>query len=721
MLFSFCYPGKMNFCISNSLFIPEVIPCRGIQPERRRLCLNVQFPIFMKKKLLFFIFSTLIMSQNTEAQTASPTLLTPEILWQVGRLGLDCVSPDGQWAVYGVQRYDVSKNKGTRTLYIVKISSGESRPLTDPDQTATDAAFRPDGQRIGFLMGGKLHEVKPEGSAIAKVSDEEMNGFQYAPNGKFILYTKDVKKDQTPQEIFPDLPQTSGRMFDGLFYRHWKSWHDYKYSNIFYAPYTDGQLGAEGINIMNERFDSPLRPMGGMEQISWSPDARFIIYTCRKLNGTAEALSTDSDLYAYELASGQTINFTAGLKGYDLDPVFSPDGKYLAWTSMERPGYEADRTRLMVLDLANMSRTELTAGWNYEANHPQWAPDSKSLYFISSTDFTYQLYQIGLNNPKPRRITEGQHDFTSLKVAGNTLVSTRVSMAAPAELYAVDPANGQMRRLTTATASPWDQLEKGKVERHTVKTKDGKNLNVWVIFPPGFDKNKKYPALVYNQGGPQSALSQGFSYRWNFQLMAAQGYVVVAPCRRGMPGSGQEWCDAIMNDWGGKPMQDVLDATDYAAKLPGVDGSRMGAIGASYGGFAVYWLAGNHQKRFKTFISHCGLFNLESFIGTTEEVWFPMNDLGGAYWKAPDAAAWSRFSPHKYVKNWDTPILVIHNELDFRVPFSEGMQAFQAAQLLGIRSKLLTFPDEGHWMSKPQNSILWQRVFFQWLDSTLKQ
>jgi dipeptidyl aminopeptidase/acylaminoacyl peptidase len=667
---------------------------------------------FMKQLHLFVFLLMLFSGAITHAQNQ---VLTPELLWKIGRVSLDCVSPDGQQAVYGVQRYDVSKNKSYRVLYIVKISSGETKALTDPDQTASDAAFRPDGQRIGFLRDGKLCEVKPEGSAIATVSDLEINGFQYAPNSQYILFTQDVKKDLTTAELNPDLPMTSGRVFDGLFYRHWKSWHDYKYSNIFYAPYQDSKLTAAPINIMNERFDSPLRPMGGMEQITWSPDGKFILYACRKLQGTAEAQSTNADLYAYELSSGQTINFTADLKGYDIDPVFSPDGRYLAWTSMERPGYEADRTRLMVLDITTMSRVELTEGWNYEANHPQWAADSKSLYFISSTDFTYQLYQIGLNDQKIRRITEGQHDYTSLKVAGKNLITTRVSMANPAEVYSVDPGNGQAKRLSNATDDPWNSIEKAKVERHTVKTKDNKNLNVWMIFPPGFDPSKKYPAILYCQGGPQSPLSQGFSYRWNMQLMAANGYVVIAPCRRGMPGSGQEWCDAIMNDWGGKPIQDLLDATDYAAKLPGINAARIAAVGASYGGYAVNFLAGNHQKRFYTFISHCGLFNLESFFGTTEEVWFPMNDLGGPYWKAPDANTWNRHSPHKYVKNWDRPILIIHNELDFRVPFSEGMQAFQAAQLMGIPSRLLTFPDEGHWMSKPQNSLLWQRTFFEWL------
>ena len=646
--------------------------------------------------------------------------LTPELLWKIGRVALDCVSPDGKYAVYGVQRYDLPKNKSTRVLYVVDIKTGETRALTNPEETASDAEFRPDGKRIGFLRDGKLCEVSPESSHIVKVSDEEFNGFHYAPNGQYILFTRDVKMDKTAAEVYPDLPNTTGRVIDNLFFRHWKSWRNYTYSNVFYAGYSDSKLTSGPVNIMNERFDSPLQPMGGMEQITWSPDSRFIVYTCRKLHGTAEAQSTNSDLYAFELSSGKTVNFTEGLPGYDLDPVFSPDGRYLAWTSLARAGNEADRPRLMILDTRTQQRSELTEGWTYEANNPQWAPDGKSLYFISTENFSYQYYQIGLADRKIRRITDGQHDYTALKVVGNDLIGTRVSMANPAELYAVNAQSGVARALSFATDDPWKNIAKGKVERRTVKTTDGKNLNVWMIFPPDFDPKKKYPTLLYCQGGPQSALSQFFSYRWNMQLMAASGYIVVAPCRRGMPGSGQDWNDAISGDWGGGAMQDLLDATDYAAKEPYVDAARLGAVGASFGGYSVYWLAGNHKKRFKTFIAHDGIFNLESFYGETEEIWFVHNDMDGAYWKSPKPKSYTQFSPHLYVQNWDTPILVIHNELDFRIPVTQGIQAFSAAQLQNIPSRFLYFPDEGHWMQKAQNSILWQRTFFDWLDKYLK-
>lgn len=652
---------------------------------------------------------------------AQNQLLSPELLWKIGRVGLDAVSPDGKTAVYGVVKYDMSSNKGTRTLYLVNVQSGETRLLTDPEKSSFDAEFHPDGKKIGFLRDGKLHEISIEGPGEAvKVSDLEINGFHYAPNGKHMLFAQDVKLDKNLQEENPDLPKSSGRASDGLFYRHWRSWHDYAYSNVFFVDYSNGKFSSEPVNIQgNERFDSPLTPDGGMEQISWSPDSRWIVYTCRKLNGTAEAQSTNSDLYAYEVASGKTLNFTADLPGYDRDPVWSPDGRYLLWTSLERAGYEADRPRLMMLDIQTQQRQELSAGWTYEMNSPVWSADSKTVYFLSSENFTYQVYQITLADKKIRRITDGVHDYTALKGTGTDLVTTRTSMTSPPEVYAVNVRTAAARRLSFATEEVWGKLALPKVERRTVKTFDGKDMNVWLVLPPNFDPAKKYPALVYAQGGPQSALSQFFSFRWNFTLMASQGYVVVAPCRRGMPGSGQAWNDAITGKWG-DAMKDYLSATDAAAKEPFVDAGRMGAIGASFGGYAVYWLAGNHNKRFKAFISHCGLFNLESFYGTTEEVWFPNYDFEGAYWQRPVPKMYQNDSPHRYVQNWDTPILVIHNELDFRVPFGEGMQAFQAAQLRGIPSRFLSFPDEGHWMSKPQNSLLWQREFYSWLDKWLK-
>jgi dipeptidyl aminopeptidase/acylaminoacyl peptidase len=673
----------------------------------------------MKQIGIVFILLLLGFNNSMAQQT-----LTPELLWKIGRVGLDDVSPDGQWAVYGVQRYDVAENKGTRGLFLVNISTGESRALTDGQTSDREATFHPSGQMVLFLRGGKLQQVPVNGTAtVTKVSDLSLNGFRLSPDGKRILFIQDTRLGQAPVDVHPDLPKTTGRVFDQLMYRHWMSWHEQQYSHVWYANFENGQITGKSIDIMaDERFHCPLQPGGGIEQVTWSPDGRFIAYTCRKLNGTAEAQSTNSDIYVYELKTGRTLNFSSDLGGYDQDPIFSPDGRYLAWTSMATPGYEADNTRLMVLDVASGQRTELTAGWNWECNHPQWAADSKSLYFLSSNDFTYQLHQIDRETRKINALTKGRHDYSSLKVAGNMLVALRTQLDAPAEIYAIEPASGSARRLTTATQIPWDGLAKAQVQRRSVRTTDGKDMNVWVVLPPNFDAKKRYPAILLCQGGPQSAVSQNFSYRWNTQLMAAKGYVVVYPCRRGMPGGpeGRAWNAAISRDWGGQAMRDLLSAIDDVKKEPWIDANRLAAVGASFGGYSVYWLAGNHDKRFKAFISHCGMFNTESWWGTTEEMWFAKHDLGDGYWVNPKDPAWTTFNPIRYADKWDTPMLVIHNELDFRVPFSEGMQAFQAAQMRGVPSRFLSFPDEGHWMTKPQNSLHWQREFFGWLDQWLK-
>lgn len=668
----------------------------------------------------YFAFWLLLMSTVLTAQKT----LTPELLWALGRVHLEDVSPNGNMAVYSVTRYDIAQNKSAKTLYLHHLNTGATVQLTSDQLKSGDAQFTPDNQRVGFLRNGTLFEVNIDGANEHMVSEYPMNGFKYAPNGQYLLFGMDVKLDPTPADRYPDLGQNSARISDGLFYRHWTDWHDYAYGHLFFAKYEKGQFTSEPKDVMEgERFDFPLRPMGGMEQVQFSPDGRFIAYTCRKLNGTAEAVSTNSDIYVYEVASGRTLNFSGDLPGYDMDPIFSPDGKYLAWTSMETPGYEADKTRLMVLNLGTQLRTDYTEGWKWECNNPQWSGDSKTIFFLSSTDFTYQAYAVGIADKEIRRITDGRHDLHSLKVAGKQLVATSTAMDAPAEVVVINPGTGVIRPITSVTTPVWSAIDKGKVYRRMVRTTDGKEMNVWVVTPPGFDPRKKYPALLYCQGGPQSAVSQSFSYRWNLQLMAANGYVVVAPCRRGMPGGpeGQDWNAAISRDWGGQAMQDLLSATDDIKKEPWIDGERLGAVGASFGGYSVYWLAGNHNKRFKAFISHCGMFNTESWWGTTEELWFAQHDLGTDYWSQPTDAAWTRFSPHLYVHQWDTPIMVIHNEKDFRVPFSEGMQAFQAAQMRGIPSRMLSFPDEGHWMMKPQNSILWQREFFRWLDQWLKE
>ncbi len=657
---------------------------------------------------------------------AQPTPLTPERLWQFGRVSLDDVSPDGSLAVYGVTRYSIEENKGNRDLFVVPTAGGEARKVTAFPGSEFNAQFRPDGKKIGFLSGGQLWEMNPDGSDAAPVSEIEggVNGFSYSPAGNQVLFVKEVQIEKTIHDKYPDLPKATGRLMDGLMYRHWTEWEDGAYSHIFLAPYvqtakiTDASLK----DIMpGEPFDAPMQPFGGMEEIAWSPDGFLVAYTCKKLSGTEYAVSTDSDIYLYDQQADKTTNLSQGNPGYDREPTFSPDGQSLIWTSMAKAGFESDRTRIIHYGIHSLQKKELTAGFDQEANSPRWSRDGKEIFFISGIEATYQLCALDVATLKYRQITTGDHDYTQFAVLPKGLLGARMSISSPTELFTVDLKSGKETALSDVNKELLSRTAMGDVQSRWITTPDGKRMKVWVVLPPGFDPNKKYPALLYCQGGPQSAVSQFFSYRWNLQLMAANGYVVVAPNRRGLPSFGQRWNDEISGNWGGLVMQDLLTAIDTVSAEPYIDKDRLGAVGASFGGFSVYWLAGNHDKRFKTFISHCGLFNMTSWFGTTEEVFFANHDLDGPYWDPAPNPSYLLYSPHLFVKKWDTPILVIHNEKDFRVPLGEGMQAFQAAQLQGIPSQFLYFPDEGHWVNQPQNSILWQRVFFEWLDQWLKK
>lgn len=662
------------------------------------------------------------------ASASAQDVLTPELLWKLQRVSAPAVAPDGSRLVYGITAYDVAANKGDTDLFLVDVSGGDPVRLTDLKGSESSATWRPDGQWVGFLSskGGsrQLWEVRADGRKMRQVTDVEggIANFRYSPDGTRISFTADVKLDQTVNDMYPDLPEANARIMDGLMYRHWDSWHDYAYSHLFVAPYKDGWVGEARDLMGGERFDTPLNPFGGVEQIGWSPDGKRIAYTAKKTSGTAYTVSTNSDIYIVDLESGETTNLTEGMMGYDVEPVFSPDGGRIAWLSMERDGYEADRNRLFVHDFAAGTSVELTAGYDNDAHSPVWAADGQSIFFTSDSWGTVQIFAVAASGGEVRRVTEGVFDYVSLDVARQgdeeVLVASRRSMSSPNEIYRVDARTGEAEQITFANREILAGIELGRVEKRMVEATDGGEILTWVIYPPGFDPARRYPALLYAQGGPQGTVSQFFSYRWNFQLMAAHGYIVVAPNRRGVPSFGQEWKEQISGDWGGQAMQDLLSSIDAVAAEPFVDETRLGAIGASFGGYTVYWLAGNHEGRFRTLIAHAGVFNLESMYGATEEMFFVNFDLGGAYWDRPDS--YEKFSPHRFVENWDTPILVIHGEKDFRVPIGEGMQAFTAAQLRGIESRFLYFPEEGHWILSPQNGILWHRVFFDWLGRYLQ-
>jgi len=651
--------------------------------------------------------------------------LTPEKLWEIGRVGLDDVSPDGKLVLYGVTYFALEENKGNRDLYIVPSKGGLVRKVTSFVGSEYNARFRPDGEKIGFISATsgspQMWEMSIDGLDKKQVTEIEggISGFSYSPSGDHILFTADVKLDEDIHDMYPDLPHANARIIDDLMYRHWNHWHDYKYGHVFYAPYNNGKVG-DAVDIMEgERYDSPMNPFGGISEIAWSPDGETIAYTCKKMTGKDYAVSTNSDIYLYNVKSGRTENLTDGMMGYDRDPAFSPDGKYIAWNSMERDGFESDRNRVFIYNFETKQKTELTEGLDRNVDHPHWSKDSRRIYATSGFEATIQLCSIDVNSKKFAQITEGNHNYYTFKVMEKGLIGLRVSMSMPAELYYV-AGNGRSTQITEVNKELLSTLKMGKVEARTIKTVDKKDMLAWVIYPPDFDPAKKYPTLLYCQGGPQSAVSQFFSYRWNFQLMAANGYIVVAPNRRGLPSFGRHWNDEISKNWGGMAMQDYLSAIDEVSKEPYVDKNKMGAVGASFGGYSVYWLAGNHDKRFKAFISHCGLFNLESWYGTTEEMFFANWDIGGSYWDERMPKSYKLDSPHDYVKYWDTPMLVIHGEKDFRVPIGEGMQAFNAAQLKGVESRFLYYPTEGHWVLSPQNGVLWHRVFFDWLDTHLK-
>ncbi|HYQ58278.1 MAG TPA: S9 family peptidase [Draconibacterium sp.] len=663
-----------------------------------------------------------------ETPKLSSDVMTPEILWSFGRLGGAQLSPDGSTVLYTITYYNIEENKSYRDIYTIPVAGGEAKNITNSVANEANVVWRPDGKKIGYLSSAsgsvQLWEMNPDGTDTRQVSeiDGGIFGFKYAPDQSKIFYLKTVKLDDNIHDLFPDLPKANARLETDIMYRHWDTWHDYTYNHIFIADYTDGKVGAGKDIMAGERFDSPMKPFGGTEQIIWSPDSKTLAYVCKKKVGMEYSISTNSDIYLYDTESGETSNFTEGMMGYDQNPVYSPDGKYLAWESMERDGYESDKNRLFIADLETGEKKDYTTDFDQNAQALSWSADSKSIFFISDIHATDEIYKLSLADNSISRLTNGVHNYQSAVPVGNQLLAQKVSMSQPAELYLVDPATGNEEALTTVNKGILDQLTMGKVEKRWMETTDGKQMAVWVIYPPHFDPNKKYPTLLYNQGGPQGTVSQFWSYRWNFQMMAANDYIVVAPNRRGLPGFGQEWNEQISKDYGGQNIKDLLTAIDEMAKEPFVNETKLGAVGASYGGYSVMYLAGNHEKRFKAFIAHDGIFNFEHMYTSTEEMWFVNFDYGGAYWDKENAAAQRSysFSPHKYVQNWDTPILIVQGEKDYRVPPEQGMAAFNAAVLSGVPAQMLYLPEENHWVLQPQNGILWQRVFFNWLDKWLK-
>ncbi|WP_330443288.1 S9 family peptidase [Flavobacterium sp. C4GT6] len=627
----------------------------------------------------------LILTLSIMGLSASAQHMTPELLWKLGRVSALGITKDGKNIVYKVTVPSVEENKFDSKFYSIPLNGGNATEVEDYKNLLKDRNLSPDGK---YLLSSQ--EVKVE----------KVNGGDY----------------------YPELDKSTVQIYDGLDYRHWDTWNEGKHNHVGYSPVNDTDNFTD--IMKDEPYDSPQKPFGGEEDYTWTPEGN-IVYVSKKKAGTAYATSTNTDLYEYNISSKTTKNLTPNNPGYDTQPAFSPQGD-LTWLQMKRDGYEADKNDIIVrhkgMDI------NLTAGWDGTVDSFTWSEDGKKVYFLAPIDGTKQLFEVnfpGLTKIAIRvnQLTDGYWDVNSVVgFSGRNIIVMRSDMNHANEIYSYDLKKGNWNQLSHVNDAAYATIKLSKTEKRYVTTTDGKKMLVWVILPPDFDASKKYPTLLYCQGGPQSALSQFYSFRWNFQVMAAQGYIIVAPNRRGMPGHGVEWNEAISKDWGGQVMNDYLSAIDDVAKESYVDKARLGAIGASYGGYSVFYLAGNHNKRFKTFIAHDGVFNLQSMYGTTEEVFFTNWDSGGPYWEKDNAVAqktYSQFNPINYVDKWDTPILIFQGDKDFRVPIGQGQEAFQAAQLRGIKSRFVMFPDENHWVLKPQNGMVWQREFFKWLKETL--
>ena len=656
--------------------------------------------------------------------------MTPEALWAMGRIGGMNVSPDGKRVVYTVAYYSVPENKSNREVFVMNADGSDNKQITKTGFAENEAVWIKGGTKIAFLCNesgsSQLWEMNPDGTDRKRLSDydKDIEGFAFSPDEKKVLFISQVKTVNSTADKYPDLDKATGVIITDLMYKHWDEWVT-TVPHPFVADF-DGESISNPVDVMEgELFESPMKPFGGIEQLAWNTTSDKIAYTSRKKTGKEYAISTNSDIYVYDLNTKQTTNITEENKGYDTNPTYSPDGKSIAWLSMERDGYEADQNRLMVMNLETGEKTFVSKDFDSNVDSYCWSADCERIYFTGVWHGESQVYQIDLaNGNKITPLTEGMYDYASVALLGDKLIAQRHSMSIGDEIYSIDlTGDHTVTQLTFENKHIYDQLTMGKVEERWMKTTDGKQMLTWVIYPPQFDPNKKYPTLLFCEGGPQSPVSQFWSYRWNFQIMAANDYIIVAPNRRGLPGFGLEWNEAVSGDYGGQCMKDYFTAIDEVAKEPYVNKDRLGCVGASFGGFSVYWLAGHHDKRFKAFIAHDGIFNMEMQYLETEEMWFANWDMGGAYWEKQNATAQRTFanSPHKFVDKWDTPILCIHGEKDYRILANQGMAAFNAAVLRGVPAELLIYPDENHWVLKPQNGVLWQRTFFEWLDMWLKK
>ena len=648
------------------------------------------------------------------------------VLQAFGRVSSPVVSPDGSKVLYGVSYESVEQNKSNNDLYLMNLDGSDKKRLTRSAGSEGNTAWFDGGNKIAYIAAKdgapQIWVMNADGSGAKCISSVEngVEGFRISPDEKKIVIISQVKYNRSGSDVYPDLPKANARIIDDMMYKHWNEWVT-EIPHPYVGDFDGNSVSNLTDLLADEPYEAPMKPFGGIESLAWSPDSKNIAYVSRKKTGKEYSLSTNSDIYIYNVENGSTTNLTEGNGGYDTNPAYSPDGKYIAWLSMEHDGYESDKNRIFIADIATGQKTDLTSDWDYTATDIAWNTDSKSIYFIAPYLGCCPIFSVQLENKEIKTVAEGTFDYAALAPANeSTLVTMRHSMTQPNEIYSVKA--GEITKLTEVNDELLAAVDMPTVVNRQVPTTDGKMMTTWVLYPPKFDPDKKYPAILYCQGGPQSAVSQFFSYRWNVALMAAQGYIVICPNRRGLPGFGTEWNAQISKDYGGQNMRDYLAAVDDMKKESYVDADHIGAVGASYGGFSVYWLAGHHEGRFACLIAHAGIFNMEAQYLETEEMWFANWDMGGAFWEKDNKAAQGTFatSPHHFVDKWTAPILITHGEYDYRILSSQGEMAFNAARLNNVPAEMVIFPDECHWIQKPQNALLWQRVFFRLLDKWLK-
>ena len=664
----------------------------------------------MKLKYIFVALATPFLMKAQQ-------VMTPEILWTLNKFSVTAVEPQQKGIFYSVGKVNLETEKTNKNHFYLDFGKNQ---VSNVD-FGKKSLIQWDKNGIYASEGDEIYISKDRGLTWTEFfTIGDADNIIIAPDGKKVAFSKEVQVEKLlGKDKYMDTPKSTAQIYTDLNHRHWDTWNEGKYNHVFVANVDENISKAKDL-LEGQTFDSPQKPHGGSEDFIWSQDSTKLLYVCKKKSGKEYAISTNTDIYAYNLASGKTENLTEGMLGYDVNPKFSPDGKSLLWQSMERDGYEADKNDIVVMDLATKKKTNLTKNWDESiVGDVSWSTDSKIIYFTTAFRGTKQLFSLNPKDLKVKQISDGAFDVNEIVAFQNDFVFvTRTDINHNADLFKLNLKEGTMFQVTEVNKENYANITAGKSELKMVKTTDGKEMGVWFHYPPNFDPNKKYPTLLYCQGGPQSALTQFFSTRWNFALMAANGYIIVAPNRRGMPGWGTKWNEDISKDWGGQPIRDYLAATDFAKTLPYVDGDRMGAVGASYGGYSVFMLAGVHENRFKTFIAHDGLFDMKSWYGTTEELWFANWDLGSP-WDKPLPKAYTEFNPINYVDKWNKPIMVIQGGIDFRVGYEQGQEAFQNAKLRGLKTKFLYFPNENHWVLHPQNGLVWQKEFFDWLKETL--